>query len=125
MKLAGIEAMSMIPGTTGAAPVQNAGAYGQEIADTLVEVEAFDMKERAFVTLDREACGFSYRMSRFKTDLAGRYIIVSVTLRLSKQPPAEPTYASLRRWLDEHEISRPSLEQIREGVMAVRALIRA
>lgn len=123
MGLAGIESMSMIPGTTGAAPVQNAGAYGQEIADTLVEVEAYDMREQEFVVLDKEACGFGYRTSRFKTDLAGRYVIVGVTLRLSKRPPAAPTYASLKRWMEEHEIAEPTLAQIREGVMAVRSRI--
>jgi UDP-N-acetylmuramate dehydrogenase len=123
MKLSGIEGMSMIPGTAGAAPVQNAGAYGQEIADTLVEVEAYDTVERRLVHLSRTECGFSYRMSRFKADWAGRYVITSVTLKLSKQPPAAPTYASLKRWLDEHHIAHPSLEQIREGVMAVRARI--
>ncbi|MDB5178570.1 MAG: UDP-N-acetylenolpyruvoylglucosamine reductase [Patescibacteria group bacterium] len=120
---AGIEAMSMIPGTAGAAPVQNAGAYGQEIANTLVELEAYDMNEHRFVTLKRADCGFAYRHSRFKGDWAGRFVITRVTLRLSKQPPAEPTYASLRRWLDENAIAKPTVAQIREGVMAIRARI--
>ena len=120
---AGIETMSMIPGTAGAAPVQNAGAYGQEIADTLAELEAYDMHERRFVTLSHADCGFGYRDSRFKHDWAGRFVIVSITLKLSTEGPAEPTYASLRRWLDERGIARPSLTQIREGVMAVRARI--
>lgn len=120
---AGIEAMSMIPGTAGAAPVQNAGAYGQEIADTLVDLEAYDMRERKFVRIGRDECGFSYRHSRFKEGWAGRFVIVSVTLRLSNKPPVEPTYASLRRWLDEHGIERPSLAQIRQGVTEVRARI--
>jgi UDP-N-acetylmuramate dehydrogenase len=121
--LSGIEAMSMIPGTVGAAPVQNAGAYGQEMADTLVEVEAYDMRERRLVTLGRDECGFAYRDSRFKGEWAGRFVIVGVTLRLSKAAPAEPTYASLRRWLDERKVVRPSVAQIREGVMAIRARI--
>jgi UDP-N-acetylmuramate dehydrogenase len=119
----GIEAMSMIPGTAGAAPVQNAGAYGQEMADTLVEVEAYDLPAQRFVTLTRDECGFGYRDSRFKHDWAGRYVIVSVTLRLSKRPPAEPGYESLKRWLAEHDMAHPTLAQIREGVMAVRARI--
>lgn len=121
--LSGIEAMSMIPGTAGAAPVQNAGAYGQEIADTLVEVEAYDTVERDFVTLGRDECGFGYRTSAFKTSLAGRYVITSVTLRLRKGGPGEPTYESLKRWLAEHDIKNPTIQQIREGVMAVRARI--
>ncbi|GAC1368902.1 MAG: UDP-N-acetylmuramate dehydrogenase [Candidatus Saccharimonadales bacterium] len=121
--LAGIEAMSMIPGTAGAAPVQNAGAYGQEMADTLVKVEAYDRQEQKVVTLTREECGFGYRDSAFKWDKTGRYVILGVTLRLSKQAPAEPTYASLRKYLDEHDIKNPDVAQIRKAVMAVRARI--
>lgn len=121
--LAGIEAMSMIPGTTGAAPVQNAGAYGQEIADTLVSVEAYDRREHQMVTLSKADCGFAYRDSTFKREAAGRYVIVGVTLKLSKTAPAEPTYASLRRYLDAHEIVAPDVAQIRRAVMAVRARI--
>ena len=121
--LSGIEAMSMIPGTAGAAPVQNAGAYGQEIADTLVELEAYDMKTGRFVTLARDECDFGYRTSRFRTDDAGRFVITSITLRLAKKVQARPTYESLKRYLDEHKIESPSVEQIREGVTAVRARI--
>jgi UDP-N-acetylmuramate dehydrogenase len=121
--LAGIEAMSMIPGTMGAAPVQNAGAYGQEIADTMVELEAYDMATQKFVTLRRGDCDFGYRTSTFKTDNAGRYVITHVTIKLSKVKPKRPTYESLKRWLDENKIDEPSVEQIREGVMAVRARI--
>jgi UDP-N-acetylmuramate dehydrogenase len=121
--LSGIEAMSMIPGTAGAAPVQNAGAYGQEIADTLVSVDALDLQSMQFVTLEKADCGFEYRSSMFKTEAAGRYIITSITIRLSKRPPAEPTYESLKRYLAEKHIEHPDLEQIREGVMAVRSRI--
>jgi UDP-N-acetylmuramate dehydrogenase len=121
--LSGIEAMSMIPGTTGAAPVQNAGAYGQEIADTLVELEAYDTAAQTFVVLEPADCDFGYRMSAFKASAAGRYVITNVTLKLSKKQPARPTYESLKRWLDEHGIAEPTVEQIREGVMAVRARI--
>ncbi|MDF2460877.1 MAG: UDP-N-acetylpyruvoylglucosamine reductase [Candidatus Saccharibacteria bacterium] len=121
--LTGIEAMSMIPGTMGAAPVQNAGAYGQEIADTMVELEAYDLATQQFVTLKRSECDFGYRNSTFKTDNAGRYVITHVTIKLSKVKPKRPTYESLKRWLDEHKIDDPSVEQIREGVMAVRARI--
>lgn len=121
--LSGIEAMSMIPGTAGAAPVQNAGAYGQEVADTLVELEAYDMRRREFVVLQRADCDFGYRTSTFKTDNAGRYVITSITLKLSKKEPARPSYESLKRWLDDRGIEQPTIWQIREGVMAVRARI--
>ena len=123
MGLSGIEAMSMIPGTVGAAPVQNAGAYGQEIADTLVEVTAYDTKENQVVTISREECGFGYRDSAFKRELAGRYVIVSVTLKLSKKHPDEPTYASLKKYLEEHQIQHPDVAQIRRAVMHVRSKI--
>jgi UDP-N-acetylmuramate dehydrogenase len=123
LNLAGIEAMSMIPGTAGATPVQNAGAYGQEIANTLVEVQAYDRMERKVVELGRKECGFSYRNSTFKGDLAGRYVIVGVTLKLSKMAPKGPTYASLKRYLEAQDIHEPNVAQIRSAVMAVRAKI--
>jgi len=123
LDLAGIEAMSMIPGTAGATPVQNAGAYGQEIANTLVEVQAYDRLIHKMATLNREECGFGYRDSAFKGAMSGRYVIVGVTLKLSKQPPAEPTYASLKRYLEAQDIHKPNVAQIRSAVMAVRARI--
>ncbi|HUD11894.1 MAG TPA: UDP-N-acetylmuramate dehydrogenase, partial [Candidatus Saccharimonadia bacterium] len=123
LELSGIEAMSAIPGTAGAAPVQNAGAYGQEVADTLVDVEAYDMLEQHFVTIPHADCGFEYRNSIFKTEAAGRYVITRVTLKLSKKPPAIPTYESLKRYLAEHHIEHATLPQIREGVMEVRKRI--
>lgn len=121
--LSGIEAMSMIPGTAGAAPVQNAGAYGQEIKDTFVELTAYDIPRQEFVTLSNDDCEFEYRSSVFKTTSVGRYVITSVTLELSKKPPKTPTYESLRKYLDEHKIEDPDVRQIRDGVMAVRKRI--
>jgi UDP-N-acetylmuramate dehydrogenase len=123
LDLAGIEAMSMIPGTAGATPVQNAGAYGQEIADALIEVQAYDRNEHKIAALSREQCGFGYRDSAFKSKLAGRYVIVGITLKLSKLAPKAPTYASLKRYLEAHDIHQPSVAQIRSAVMAVRAKI--
>lgn len=123
LNLSGIEAMSGIPGTAGAAPVQNAGAYGQEIADTLVELTAFDTVNGDFVTLATSDCEFGYRTSMFKTTQSGRYIICSITLRLSKKSPKRPTYESLKRYLDEHGIDQPDVGQIRQGVLSVRARI--
>jgi UDP-N-acetylmuramate dehydrogenase len=121
--LSGIEAMSAIPGTVGGAPVQNAGAYGQEVGDTLVEVEAYDLATQKFMTLGRADCDLGYRTSTFKTDNAGRYVITYVTLKLSKAAPKRPVYESLKRYLDEHGIEDPTLEEIREGVITVRSRI--
>jgi UDP-N-acetylmuramate dehydrogenase len=93
--LAGIECLSGIPGTVGGAPIQNIGAYGQEIADTLVEVDCLDRTRLTRVTLDREACAFSYRMSRFKAADRDRYVVLAVRLRLERAAPPVPRYPEL------------------------------
>ncbi len=121
MRLQGIEAMSGIPGTTGAGPVQNVGAYGQEIADTMQSLEAYDTQTETFVTLTTEQCGFSYRNSIFRSDSAGRYIITSVNLKLSKSSPQPPFYDSLQKYLDDHKITLYTLEIIRNAVLDIRA----
>jgi UDP-N-acetylmuramate dehydrogenase len=120
MGLTGIEAMSAIPGTTGAAPVQNVGAYGQEIADTLQSLEAYDTQTNSFVTLDNNDCGFSYRNSIFKNESKGRYIITSITVKLSKNLPAPPFYEALQKYFDENKISSPTVEIIRNAVIEIR-----
>ena len=97
MRLTGIEAMSAIPGTAGAAPVQNVGAYGQEVADTLVSLEAYDTTTDSFITLSNGDCQFSYRNSIFRDTEQGRYIITSITLKLSKNLPSPPFYDALQR----------------------------
>ena len=121
LSLTGIEAMSAIPGTTGAAPVQNVGAYGQEIADTLVELEAYDSKTNQFVTLAKEDCGFSYRNSIFRSTDTGRYVITSITIKLSKTPPQPPFYAALQKYIDDNGITIFTPQVIRESVTAIRA----
>jgi UDP-N-acetylmuramate dehydrogenase len=90
----GIENLSYIPGTVGAAPVQNIGAYGEELKDTLVSVRAFDIQKNNFVTLTNEECKFGYRDSIFKHKIK-RYIITSITLNLSTQPNPIRTYKPL------------------------------
>lgn len=121
MRLTGIEAMSAIPGTAGAAPVQNVGAYGQEIAETLVSLEAYDRQTNQIVTLQNEDCGFSYRHSIFRGDALGRYVITSVTLKLNKSLPTPPFYDSLQKYFDEHAISVFTQQTVRDAVMAIRA----
>lgn len=120
MNLTGIEAMSAIPGTAGAAPVQNVGAYGQEIADTLVSVDAYDTQEDRFVTLTAVDCGFSYRHSIFRGDWAGRYVITAITITLYKTPPQPPFYAAVETYLAEHNITLFTSEVIRDAVIAIR-----
>jgi UDP-N-acetylmuramate dehydrogenase len=121
MRLSGIEAMSAIPGTAGAAPVQNVGAYGQEISETLVSVEAYDTQTNAMVQLQNADCGFSYRHSIFRGDQKGRYIITSITLKLSKTQPAPPFYDSLQAYFDENHITLFTQQTVRDAVIAIRA----
>ncbi|NTW61530.1 UDP-N-acetylmuramate dehydrogenase [Candidatus Saccharibacteria bacterium] len=120
MKLSGIEAMSGIPGTAGATPIQNVGAYGQEIADTLQSLEAYDLETKSFVTMQNSECGFSYRDSIFRSSSAGRYIITSITIVLSKYMPKPPFYDSLQRYLDEKQIKIFTPDIIRNTVLEIR-----
>jgi len=120
MRLSGIETLSGIPGTTGAAPVQNIGAYGQELADTFQHLEAYDITNDTFVTLTAEECGFGYRHSIFRGSEQGRYIITAVTLQLSKNLPTPPFYDSLQTYLDEHNITIHTQQSIRDAVLAIR-----
>lgn len=120
LNLSGIEAMSAIPGTTGAAPVQNVGAYGQEIAETLVSLEAYDRQSDSFVTLQNNECGFSYRHSIFRGEAAGRYIITSITLLLYKTPPQPPFYKAVQDYFDANNITMYTPAAIRDAVIAIR-----
>lgn len=121
MGLSGIEAMSMIPGTAGAAPVQNIGAYGQELANTFVELEAYDLNTDEFVTLSKERCAFGYRTSIFKNAKPRRYVISSITLKLSQLWMNPPFYGSLQEYFVNHSITEFSPGVIRAAVMAIRA----
>ena len=120
MRLSGIETMSAIPGTVGGAPVQNVGAYGQEIADTLQSLTAYDSQSDQMVTLQNSECGFSYRHSIFRGDESGRYVITSVTLKLSKNLPHPPFYEALQKYLDERGTTIFTHQVIRDAVIAIR-----
>jgi UDP-N-acetylmuramate dehydrogenase len=117
--LSGLECLSGIPGLVGATPVQNVGAYGQEIKDTLLRVRAFDRAERRFVEMDASACEFGYRNSRFKSREPGRFVISEVTFTLSRGAPPPVAYPELARRLA--PLGRaPSLVEVRETVLALR-----
>ena len=118
--LSGIEAMSAIPGTVGAAPVQNIGAYGQELADTFVSCQAYDIENDQFVTFRPEDCGFAYRHSVFRGSAAGKYAITSVTLQLYKTQPQPPFYKALEDYFAEHNITLFTQQTIRDAVTAIR-----
>ncbi len=118
--LTGLEFLSLIPGTVGATPVQNVGAYGQELANVLVSIEAYDHQTHSFGTIPPSDCGFGYRTSRFKTTDHGRFFITAVTVHLMKGNPAPPFYASLQAYLDEKHISQFTPQIIRDAVIAIR-----
>lgn len=118
----GLEFLSRIPGTVGAAPVQNIGAYGSELAETLVEVEAYDTKTDAFGGIASDACDFAYRTSRFKTVDKGRFLITGIVLRLDKTQPTPPFYESLARYFKEHGVTDYTLETVRQAVTAIRGI---
>lgn len=121
MGLTGIEFLSLIPGTVGATPVQNVGAYGSEVKDTIATLEVFDIASQSFTTLRNSDCAFGYRTSRFKTADAGRYIITSVTFALQKGLPKPPFYAALQNYLDTHQIKEVTPLVIRDAVIAIRS----
>jgi UDP-N-acetylmuramate dehydrogenase len=119
--LTGIEALSLVPGTTGATPIQNVGAYGQEIAQTLTTIEAYDTQVGGFVTIPVSECGFGYRSSRFKTTDRGRFLITSITLHLTKANPVPPFYSGVESYLEEHNITNYTPAVIRQAVIAIRS----
>lgn len=120
--LTGLEFLSRIPGTVGAAPVQNIGAYGTEIASMLNEVDVYDSQKKQFVCIPKQHCGFAYRTSRFKAEDKGRYVILSVTLALKKSPPSPPFYESLQSYFDEHNIHEFTAQTVRDAVTEIRKI---
>lgn len=115
--LGGIENLTLIPGTVGAAPVQNIGAYGVEAADVIVSVLAFHLEKKKWMTLDNEACGFGYRDSIFKRELKNKAVICSVVFRLSKTPELRLDYGDIRKELATRNLANPSVRDI-SGIIA-------
>ena len=115
----GIECLSGIPGTVGATPVQNVGAYGQELSGVIESVRAVDLKNDRIVTLANQDCGFSYRTSIFNTLERGRYIILRVTFHLSTGGAPSLKYADLQKHFSTWK-SAPSLLDVREAVREIR-----
>ena len=117
--LTGIECLTLIPGSAGATPIQNVGAYGQEISQTLVTLSAYNFTTGMMETLAAGDCQFSYRNSIFKTN-PGKYLITSITLMLRKGSMMPPFYPSLNNYLNEHHVTDCSPASIRQAVMAIR-----
>jgi len=116
----GLENLSLIPGSVGACPIQNIGAYGVELKDRFHALTAFDMVDKKTFVLDREACGFGYRDSIFKHALRDRAVILDVTFALPKRWQANIRYADVAQELAAGGIDAPSARQISDAVIAVR-----
>jgi UDP-N-acetylmuramate dehydrogenase len=118
--LAGIECLSGIPGTVGGTPIQNVGAYGQEIGSVIEWVAAVDRVTGLAVRLSAQDCRFAYRMSRFKHEDAGRFFISEVALHLKERAPATVTYPDLVEYLAQQKVGCPTLQDVRDAVLEVR-----
>lgn len=118
--LYGIENLSLIPGSVGAAPIQNIGAYGVELKDVFHSVEGICLESLQKKIITKEECNFGYRDSIFKRELKGKFIITKVNLILSKMNNVNLTYSSLKNYLTDKKISKPTLRQIREAVIKIR-----
>ena len=117
---AGVECLSGIPGTVGGTPVQNVGAYGQEVSQTIVTVRVFDRKTAQFGDLPASACGFSYRRSIFNSTHRERYVVSRVDYALNQNGPANFVYADLARHFAARNVVSPTLAEVREAVRAIR-----
>ena len=118
--LGGIENLSLIPGTVGAAPMQNIGAYGVEIKEVFQELEAIDRDSGELRTFNKEDCQFGYRESSFKRDLKGKYFISHVLLKLSKQHELNISYGAIKETLAGWSIASPTIQDVSRAVISIR-----
>jgi UDP-N-acetylmuramate dehydrogenase len=117
----GIENMSLIPGSVGAAPMQNIGAYGREIKDVLTYVNAVDLDTREMKKFTNEECEFGYRESIFKKSAKGNYFIVDVGIRLTKKNhQINTSYGDIEKWLNTNQIESPKIKDVSNAVIAIR-----
>ena len=119
--LTGIEALSKIPGLAGAAPVQNIGAYGQDVSETFIKADVYDFKTGEFKTLEKSDFHFSYRKSIMNTTEKNRYFVISIFLELKKGEMSRPFYNSIEKHIEQHKITDFTPESIRKIVSQIRA----
>lgn len=117
---AGLENLSLIPGTVGASPIQNIGAYGVEMKDHFYSLEAFDLSSGEIKKFNKEQCEFGYRESVFKSKLKGQYIITSVVFKLSKTPSLKLHYGAIEEELKKRNITEPSIKDVSQVVSEIR-----
>ena len=118
--LGGVENLSLIPGTVGAAPIQNIGAYGVELEQVFERLEAVDMQNGQLEVFDHKACAFGYRNSVFKNKLKGRFFITRVFLKLSKAPQLHLSYGAIQKTLAEKGIAAPTIRDVSNAVIEIR-----
>ena len=116
---AGIECLAGIPGTVGGTPVQNVGAYGQEVAETIIRVRALDLQTGQFIQMNSEECGFRYRHSIFNSTSRGRYIVTQVRYELVPGGAPHIVYADLKKHFAAHK-TEPTLQEVYDAVRAIR-----
>lgn len=116
----GVENLSLIPGSVGASPMQNIGAYGVEIKDVFRSLEAYHIESGEIHTFDKDACEFGYRESVFKRKLRGQYIIISVTFSLSKKHALNSSYGAIEAELELQGITEPTIRDISNAVISIR-----
>jgi len=116
----GVENLSLIPGTMGAAPMQNIGAYGVELKEVFVELSAIDRETLQIEKFNKERCEFGYRESIFKKEARDKYIITSVTLRLNKKPVTNIEYEAIESTLTELDITYPTIRDVSNAVIKIR-----
>ncbi len=116
----GMENLSLIPGTVGAAPMQNIGAYGVEIKDIFESLDAYEIATGTIKVFSLNECAFGYRSSIFKHDVKGRYIITSVTFKLKRQPTFNTSYGAISDTLKQMGIEKPSVKSISDAVISIR-----
>ena len=118
----GIENLSLIPGTVGASPIQNIGAYGVELKDVFIKLEAINLKTKRKKTFAKKACQFGYRESIFKKTLKGEYFITKVFLQLTKNKhQLNMNYGAIKTSLAEKGIEQPTIKDISDAVIAIRS----
>ncbi|MFT5600300.1 MAG: UDP-N-acetylmuramate dehydrogenase [Flavobacteriales bacterium] len=120
MECYGLENLSLIPGCVGASPMQNIGAYGTEIKDHFLYLDALNLETLTIERFDKEACEFGYRESVFKGKLKGKYIIVKVAFELSKKPNVNTSYGAIEAELKAMQITNPSPKHVSDAVIAIR-----
>ena len=118
----GIENLSLIPGNTGTAPMQNIGAYGVEIKETFLELEAFEIKTGKTIKFLKSDCHFGYRESIFKNEKKNEYVILNITLKLNKKPEINISYGDVIKILENNNIKNPTIKDVSNAIISIRKL---